>query len=140
VYSSLQVTYKSLVDWKYKTDYLHCSPNFHGHARYDFLIIETTEKPFFAQLLFLFACAVDSTLYPLALILPFDAHISVPTALDHHLQLHHVHSQSRAKAEFISVKSIIRGCVIVTDPTKPDHGVILDVLDTDMFLRVRSIK
>ena len=116
MYSSLQVTYKSLVDWKYKTNYLHCSPNFHGHARYDFLIIETTEKPFFAQ------------------------HISVPTALDHHLQLHYVHSQSRAKAEFISVKSIIRGCVIVTDPTKPDHGVILDVLDTDMFLRVRSIK
>jgi hypothetical protein len=129
-----------LVDWKYKTDYLHCSPNFHSQARYDFLIIETAEKPFFAQLLFLFACAVDLTLYPLALILPFDAPIGVPTALDHHLRLHCVHSQSQAKAEFISVKSIIRGCVIVTDSTKPEHGIILDVLDTDMFLRVKSMK
>ena len=140
MYTSLKVTYRSLVDWKYKTDYLHCSPNFHGQARYDFLITETAEKPFFAQLLFLFACTVNSTHYPLALVLPFDAPIGVPTALDHHLQLYCVHSQSQTKAEFISVKSIIHGCVIVTDPTKPEHGVILDVLDTDMFLQVRSIK
>jgi hypothetical protein len=140
VYCSLQVSYESLVTWKYKTDYLHCSSNFHSQPRYDFVIVKTVEKPFFAQLLFLFACTVDTTLHPLALILPFDAPTGVPTALSQSLQLQQVCSKSRHKAEFISVKSIICGCVIVTEPTKPEHGVVLDVLDTDMFLQVRAMK
>ena len=136
----MQVSYKSLVTWKYKTDYLYCSSNFHGQPRYDFIIVKTAEKPFFAQLIFLFACTVDTTLHPLALILPFDAPTGAPTALSQSLQLQKVCSKSRHKAEFISVKSIIRGCVIVTEPTKPEHGVVLDVLDTDMFLRVRAMR
>lgn len=140
MYHFLKVGYESLVTWEYKIDYLHCSPNFHGQARNDFIIVKTADKPFFAQLIFLFACLVDTTFYPLALILPFDASVGGLTALDQSLQLQHVCAQNRAKAEFISVKSIIRGCVIVTDSVRPEHGIVLDVLDTDMFLRVRSMK
>ncbi|TFY76117.1 hypothetical protein EWM64_g7894 [Hericium alpestre] len=53
-YQLLKVTYESMVDWRAKTDYLRCSPLFHGSPRRDFVIVDMIRGNIFGQLLFMF--------------------------------------------------------------------------------------
>jgi hypothetical protein len=139
----LKVNFESMVDWRQATDHLRCSPNFHDNVRQDFVIVKTgVGESIFAQLLFLFKCTIANNEYRLALILPFDK--PVPTheqrKKDIDLGLLRVRTQPRKQAEFIFVDSIIRGALLA-DSFDSEHGedhLVIDTVDTDMFLRLRT--
>ncbi|KAG1730131.1 uncharacterized protein EDB91DRAFT_1239146 [Suillus paluster] len=68
--------------------------------------------------------------YPIMLVLPYDQP-------DKDFQFWRVKTKPRASTEFFSVHSIIQGCMIVEDASRPDESL---VVDTDMFLRMQDIR
>ncbi|KAK0209611.1 hypothetical protein IW262DRAFT_1468882 [Armillaria fumosa] len=75
----LKVNYENVVDWTTSTDYLRCSPNFYNHPRYDYLLINSTNHPFFAQLVMVFTCVIGGKEFPLALVHPFNQPVNAAT-------------------------------------------------------------
>ena len=63
--------YESLVDWKLKTDYLQCNPNFHGNIPYDCIIISSSEQNFSAHLLMVFTYKCHHATFLFTLVQPF---------------------------------------------------------------------
>ena len=135
-YCFLKISYESKVTWKTATDYLRCSPKFYGQPRYDYVIIQTVEKPIFGQLVFVFTITIGKYKYPLALVQPFDAPVDA-LEKDVDLGFFRLKAQSRAKTEIFPVASIIRGALLVRDfDSDENEYLVLDVIDGDMFLRV----
>jgi hypothetical protein len=130
--------YESRVDWKAKTDYLRCSPNFYSQERYDCVIIHNTERDFFARLGFIFTYSFEGVVLPIALVHPF-SEVLTPRNKDKALNLHRVRMRPRADAMFVSVRSICRGAFLVAENCKDGDFLVVDVVDTDMFLRIRSM-
>ncbi|KIK69183.1 hypothetical protein GYMLUDRAFT_117988, partial [Collybiopsis luxurians FD-317 M1] len=114
-YQFLKINYESLETWRVATDLLRCNPNFQNAPRFDFIIFATVTGPVFAQLRYLFVCTVDRELGLLRV-------------------------RKERATELISVQSIIRGAVLIpasNDPLLSDEMLIWDVLDGDMFLRLK---
>ncbi|KAG1741895.1 uncharacterized protein EDB91DRAFT_1237102 [Suillus paluster] len=86
------------------------------------------DKVIIGRLLFLFECLIQDHKFPLALIHPFD---------DRDLNLFRVRARRRAEAQFFSVRSIIRGALLV--PDGPSDYLVVDTADTDMFLRMKMM-
>ncbi|KAG1745062.1 uncharacterized protein EDB91DRAFT_1080570 [Suillus paluster] len=136
----LKVNYESLVDFRQTTDYLRCSPGFHNLPRYDCVIVNTTAGVFFAWLLFLFTCVIHDTSYPIALVHPYDAPTGRHLQKDKHLKFWRVRSQPRETAsEFILAESIIRGVALAPDPTTAGDFLVMDTVDSDIFLRMKQM-
>ncbi|KAJ7822940.1 hypothetical protein B0H13DRAFT_2241567 [Mycena leptocephala] len=135
----LKIHYESMSDWKWTADYLRCNPKFHGHPRYDYVLVKTTDKPIFAQLLYMFSCTVENKSHPLALILPLDAPTGNTTRKDKLLRFRRFRAQARKNSEFISLHSIIRGAVLVADSDRAGDFLVFDVLDGDTSLRLKSM-
>ncbi|KAG1838007.1 hypothetical protein F4604DRAFT_1885610 [Suillus subluteus] len=122
------------------TDYLRCSPQFFNAPHYDCVFIRTQNGVILGRLVFLFQCAIGNGLFPLALIHPFDTPTGPRLRQDKQLNLFRVCAQPRTKAEFFSVRSIICGALLVQDSGgNPLDYLIVDTVDTDMFLRVREM-
>jgi hypothetical protein len=143
-YRYLKVNFESAVDWRQAADFLRCSPKFHSRLRQDFVIVQTaTGQPIFAQLLLLFKCRFAGKDYPLALIQPFDQPIPARERpkKDKDLDLYRVRARPRKLAEFIFMDSIIRGALLVNsfDSQYGDECFVIDTVDTDMFLQLRSL-
>lgn len=136
--------YSCTADWKVKTDYLRCNPNFQHEPRYDCVLVDSTPSPFFARLIFLFTCGVGDQNYPMALIQPFDSVYKHRNRQqkDTDLEFLRLRENLRRDSEFISIHSIIRGAVIVSCDEPMANGrcdyFLFDVLDSDMFLRARK--
>ncbi|KAG1763350.1 hypothetical protein EV702DRAFT_982923 [Suillus placidus] len=137
----LKVHYESTATWKLATDYLRCSPSFHGHERRDCALIRTQDKDghdkyIFIKLLFMFKHTVGSHTLDLALVLPMDAsprrHL-----LDRDLRLTRLRARPAASSEFITLHSIIRGALLVPDFDNNGDYFLVDYVDTDMFLRIQ---
>ncbi|KAJ3965203.1 hypothetical protein EV361DRAFT_671744, partial [Lentinula raphanica] len=95
-------------------------------------------QPIFAQLRYLFLITVADIAYPIALVQPYKV-IQARSTTDKDLGLLRVRKQR--DTEFISVRSIIRGAVLIPasdDPLKIDEMLVWDALDGDMFLRVKE--
>ncbi|RXW17147.1 hypothetical protein EST38_g8708 [Candolleomyces aberdarensis] len=137
-YRFIKVTYRSSVTWKSTTDYLRCSPSFFHQPRYDFILFESTVGPLFAKLLFVFTLQEKQDIaLPLALILPYDGKItSAKRNRDQNLGLYRVRHQSRP--QIIHLGSIIRGAVVFPSFDDDYDGFVFDVVDTDMFTRVKG--
>ncbi|KAG2103089.1 uncharacterized protein F5147DRAFT_580627 [Suillus discolor] len=136
----LKVNYESLVDFCQTTDYLRCSLRFHNLPQYDCIIVNTTTGVFFARLLFLFTCNVNDTSYPIALVHSYDADTHQTCFKDKHLKFWRVRSQPRETAsEFILAESIIRGVALAPDPTIPGDFLVMDTVDSDIFLRMKQM-
>ncbi|KAG6325743.1 hypothetical protein ID866_13345, partial [Astraeus odoratus] len=119
-YRFVKVNYESVVDWTLATDYLRCSPSFHGVERYDCALIHTVDKNqvkkyIFVQLLFIFQYTVGNHTLDLALVQPLDAPTGQRSQNDQCLRFTHPRSQSPASSEFIPLQSIIHGALIVPD-------------------------
>ena len=135
----MKVNYESKVTWKEITDYLRCNPKFHNNPRYDCVMIQTTaSKPIFAQLIFVFSITIGNTKYPLALVQTFDAPITTTTK-DKDIGLHRLRAQPRIKSEIFAIASIIRGALLVKDYDTENDYLVMDIVDTDMFLRMKSL-
>ncbi|KAG1906807.1 uncharacterized protein F5891DRAFT_1238949 [Suillus fuscotomentosus] len=139
-YRFLKVNYASLVDWHVSADYLRCSPMFHGLPRYDFVILQTEASVIFAQLLMVFTCMVGDVQYPIVLTLPYDQPVGARPRKDKDLDFWQVKAKPQVSAEFFLVQSIIHGCVLVEDSSRPNEALVVDTLDTDMFLRIKEIR
>ncbi|KAJ7749592.1 hypothetical protein DFH07DRAFT_869219 [Mycena maculata] len=135
----LKVHYESLASWASTSDYLRCNPKFHGHPRYDCILVQTEQQPYFAQIIYLFSCVVEDKPHPFALVQPLDAPSGHLRRKDKLLRFHRVHAKPRKRSEFISIHSIIRGALIVQDFDKPDEFIVVDIADADMSLRLKKI-
>lgn len=148
-YQLLTVKYESASDWSIELDHLRAHPKFHNRARYDAVIAEdpATHRPFFARLEYIFSCrpiSATSRTFVLALVQPFDP---VTQRSQHDRELGYLRLQPRHRAgklsfQFIFVETIIRGALLVPTSLDKKHQVddeciVFDVLDDDMFVRVR---
>ncbi|KAK0493804.1 hypothetical protein EDD18DRAFT_1107781 [Armillaria luteobubalina] len=142
----LKVDYENTVDWTTSTDYLRCSPDFYNHPRYDCLLIDSTDRPFFAQLMMVFTCVIGGKDFPLALVHPFDQPVDAATEkLDDDLGFYRVRARKRKESMFVSVYMIIRGALLVEDfRLKPadefKEYLIVNYVDSDLFLRMKSLQ
>ncbi|KAF8829783.1 hypothetical protein HHX47_DHR2000053 [Lentinula edodes] len=120
---------------KVSVDYLRCNPFFNKEPHYDFVIFDSIDGPIFAQLRYIFTCTVGDNLYPIALVQSYKA---VPTTRRPRSDKYHglLRLQRDNGTEFISVRSIIRGAVVLKLSER--EAFVWDVLDNDMFLRVIS--
>ncbi|KAJ7686006.1 hypothetical protein B0H17DRAFT_1169830 [Mycena rosella] len=135
----LKVHYDSLSTWTSTADYLRCNPKFHGHPRYDGVLVKTANKPFFAQLIYMLSCTVEEKSHAFALVLPLDAPTGWLSRKDKALRFHRLHAKPRKNAEFISVHSIIRGALFAPDFDNPGEFIVCDVADGDMSLRLKAL-
>lgn len=126
-----------MVDWELTTDYLRCSPSFHGSARYDCALIHyTPHSNAFVRLIFLFTCEILGSPFQFALVQPFTAGIGPSRRVDQDLKLTRVKAVTRSSSIFIPIHSIIRGAVLFPDPNRRDEYHVVWHLDGDMFLRM----
>ena len=127
--------------WKESTDYLRCNNAFFNHPRYDFVIVQTVEGPIFARLVCIICFAIEGNEYPVALIHPCDKWSGPQITKDIDLGFTRVQFRPRHESEFVSVHSIIRGAVLVPAfrENSDEDMLVLDVLDTDMFVRIRKM-
>ena len=131
--------YESLVDFHIKTDYLRCNPNFSGRPRYDFIIVRLQQGCIFAQLVFAFICHVSGKNYHLALIQPLDKKSRASTrVIDQSLSINRWNIRPRNRCEVIPLDCIVRGAVLVADAKYKGDYFVIDTLDEDMFLRVKT--
>ncbi|KAJ7059195.1 hypothetical protein C8F01DRAFT_1370778 [Mycena amicta] len=135
----LQVYFKSLDNWLDATDYLRCSPSFHGQERYDAALVQTPTGVILARLLFIFTCEIDQRNHPFALVQAMDANVRNPPAKDKALGFRRVHAKPRRDTEFISVHSIIRGALLAPAFDREGEYLVIDDVDTDMFFRLKSM-
>ena len=140
-YRFIKANFESKVDFKLHRDYLRCSPLFYHHPQYDFILFRTTDNEFTCvRLLFVFTCEVGGQTYPIALIQPYERHNSSNRRRDRDLGFYRYKAKPRAQSEFISTKSIIRGAVLADDPEHIGEALLIDVIDTDMFLQMQGIQ
>jgi hypothetical protein len=93
----------------------------------------------FVQLIYVFQISLDGKTYPFALVKPLDAPVGRTTAKEKALKLFRVRARHRRESEFISVRSIIRGAVLAPDSKRQGDFFVMDVLEGDMFLRLRDM-
>ncbi|KAJ7195421.1 hypothetical protein C8J57DRAFT_1646956 [Mycena rebaudengoi] len=135
----LKIFFQSLDDWEDYADYLRCSPDFYGHPRYDAVIIKTVSGTMFARLIFVFGFKIKDKIYRFALIQPLDAGTGPLSPKDKALGFYRVREKPRRDSEFIPVESIIRGALLASDSNKNGEFLVVDVVDSDMFLRLQSM-
>ena len=93
----------------------------------------------FARLLFVFKCTFDSATYPFALVAPLDAPIGRLLKKDKDLGLYRVRGRRAKDSVFIPATSIIRGALLIPDPCTYGDYFVMDLIDSDWFLRCREI-
>ncbi|KAF8123035.1 hypothetical protein EV363DRAFT_1550073 [Boletus edulis] len=108
----LKVDYASEVDWKWATNYLRCTPSFHGHPRYDCALVQLTEhSTAFIRLIFVFKCTILNSNFKFALMQPYTAGTGSQWRLDHDLKLTH---------------SIICGALLYPDPANHNNFIVVE--------------
>lgn len=140
----MKVDFESVVTWKQTTDYLRCNPSFHGRSRHDGVIVnEDNASVSFGLLRFVFVCDIahlaPTSRIPLVLIQSLDAPIGARKAKDKDLGLFRLRSPQHSIYRIIPARSIIRGAYLVEDPVTRGDFFAVDTVDTDMFLRLKSI-
>lgn len=87
-----------------------------------------------------FLCLIGpGQLEPIALILPMDIPAGSRSRKDTHLGLYRVHSRSRSECIFVSARNIVRGALLANAYDQPGHYFAVDMIDSDMFLRLKEI-
>jgi len=134
----IQVNYESIVDWQIKTDILRCNESFHGQQRYDHILVATENGHFFARILRLFQIVIGDQTHNIVYVRSYCRPSGQVRHKDKDLGLHRV----RVKAnpyEIISIQSIVHGALLVQDSDNLDDYFVVDTVDADMFLRMKSL-
>ena len=85
----------------------------------------------------MFSCDISGSVYPIGLIIPYEG-VRTRSQKDLDFKFWRVRKLPRSRAEFILLRSIKRGVMLVKDSTNETDWLILDTLDGDMFLRAKS--
>ena len=134
----LEINYESVVDWKLTTDRLRCNKSFHGSERYDYVIVQLEHGHFFARLLHLFKITMGVQTHALAYV---ESYCRPPGSIrrkDKDLGLYRLQKRAR-QYEIISLESIVRGALLVPDSDNPEEYLVVDTIDSDMFLRMKGL-
>jgi hypothetical protein len=137
----LRVNYENSVDWKQSTDHLRSNPSFHGHPRFDCALIQlTADRTIFVRLILMFKCELpDIGAFQFALVQPYTAGVvGGSRRIDRDLRLTRVKAVPRADSIIIPLKSFIRGALLCPDPTHQGEYLVINHVDSDMFLRMKS--
>ncbi|KAF7799477.1 hypothetical protein EIP86_010712, partial [Pleurotus ostreatoroseus] len=136
----VKVDFESKITWRTETDYLRCNPQFYGRPRFDGVLVQGEDKMFFGILISVFAFTLsDGNLHPFALIQPLDIPEGPLSRKDKHLHLYRLRSALRRHSIFIHLDTIIRGALLVPDPSEKGDFFVMDVIDADWFMRCREI-
>ena len=134
----LRVDYKSVVDWKFTTDRLRCNESFHGHKRHDHILVKSENGHFFARILGLVRVTVDTESHALAYV---EVYCRPPGSMrrkDKDLGLYRLRLKA-SRYKIISLESVVRGALLVPDSINPEEYLVVDTIDADMFLRLKSL-
>ena len=127
-----------MVDWRPTTDYLRCNPSFFGHERYDHALIEEAGRHFFVHLLHLFQVTVGEQLHALAYVKTYCRPPGHMRRKDKDLGIYRLQLRA-SQYQIISLNSVVRGAVIISDFSNPGEFLVVDTIDTDMFLRMKQL-
>ena len=134
----LEINYESMVDWKLATDLLRCNKSFRGNERHDHVIVKLEDGHFFARLLHLFEVTMDTQSHPLAYVESYCRPSGSLRRKDKDLGLYRL--QLRAERyEIIHLESVVCGALLVPDSDNPEEYLVVDTIDSDMFLRMKQI-
>ena len=137
-YQYLKINYESMVDWKLATDHLRCNKSSHGFERHDNVIVQLEHDQFFAQLLFLFEITVGTQSHAFACVKSYCRPSGSMRRKDKDLGLYRL--QLKAKPyEIISLESVVHGALLVPGSNNPEEYLVVDTLDSDMFLQMKSL-
>ena len=148
IYRYTKISYTSCEDLSVRSDYLRTNSSFFGTSRYDFALLQYTPQEFwFAQLACIAGIQIDGATHLIAVAIPCDENPATPDSAadrisDKHLRLTRVRMRrGQNTATVVSIHAIVRGAVLVKDPSCPydDEYVVMDVLDPDFWLRHRKL-
>jgi len=134
----LQVNYELMVDWRLATDRLRCNESFHGRERRDHALIKAEHGHFFVRLLYLFQVTIGTQSHSLAYVESYCRPSGPIRKKDRDLGIYQLRLKSNPY-EIISLESVVRGALIVPDVKNPGEHLVVDTVDTDMFLRMKSL-
>ncbi|KAL0063886.1 hypothetical protein AAF712_009167 [Marasmius tenuissimus] len=142
-YGMVKAYYNSKVDWTIMCDFIQASPSFYNNPRLDVVVIES--RPwYFARLILLFTCQVESAEYLLALVQPLNVPQGHTTELERDMGLYRIRACPRREAIFIPARTIIRGAVAIrnyaADFSDGEEYFIMDNIDEDLFVRMESFQ
>ena len=135
----LQVSYESVVDWRLSTDRLRCNKSFFGNERRDCALVRGKHHHFFVHLLHLFRVTVGTQSHDLAYVEVYCRPPGNIQRKDRDLGLYRLRLKA-SQYEIISLESIVRGALIVPDMESPEEYLVVDTVDTDMFLRMKVLE
>lgn len=101
--------------------------------------MKTTTGNVFVRLVLVFTCEIGGKTYPFALVHSLDVATGQRSAKDKALGFYRVRERQRIKCEFISVHSIIRGALLAPDFDRKGDYLVVDVVDPDMFFRLKTM-
>ncbi|KAG1861216.1 hypothetical protein F4604DRAFT_1929797 [Suillus subluteus] len=116
--------------------YLKCNLQFHGLLQFDHTLIQlTADETIFVRLILLFRCSIlNLGSFEFALVQPYTARINGSHRMDCFFKLTHVKALPRASSIFVPLSSFIQGAVLVPNADHQDEHLVVDHLDSDMFL------
>ncbi|KAG8686195.1 hypothetical protein FRC08_012697 [Ceratobasidium sp. 394] len=140
---TLMVQYESMVDWCLHRDRLRCNPLFYGKERRDCVLVHANPGVSPARLLALMDCfesGDDARHLPLAIVLYFDPVLGPIGEVERAMGFRRFRLRRHDQAEVISVRSIIRGALMVPtlSSTQQFDYLANDLVDEDMYLRFYS--
>ncbi|KAL4067263.1 hypothetical protein V8B97DRAFT_2025108 [Scleroderma yunnanense] len=135
-YHYLKINYKSWVDWTMATNYSWCNPEFYSAPHYNCAYIQLTSMQMaFVHLVSIFTCQIDNFgEVQLVVVQPYTAGIGQQCRLDQNMKLMCIRAVPRGDSTFILIGSIIQDTLVFTDPQKKDKFLVVDYIDSDMFL------
>jgi len=139
----LKVNYNGILNSReMRTDILRINPRFHGHARYDYVLIKVDNNHcMFGQLLEVFGITFRSRKYYMALIIPFDRPVPLLNRQrDKDLRLKRVRSRRSSESVVVDTETIIRGALLTREDDSIDESLVLEAIDDDFWWRMKSVK
>ncbi|KAG2075569.1 hypothetical protein BDR04DRAFT_1005250, partial [Suillus decipiens] len=119
------------------TDHLQSNPSFHVSPCFDCALVQLmAEQTIFVKIILMFKCKVpDIGSFQFALVQPYTTGILGGSCrIDRDLRLTQVKSVPRGDSIFVLLKSFIRGAVSACDPEHQDEFLVVERIDSDMFL------
>jgi hypothetical protein len=122
------------------------NPSFYERMRYDCALVAVVGGFIIARLIGIFGISYSGRDFLFALILPFDEPCDRSSATirkrDDDLIFTRVRSRQLHKSTFVPLESLVRGALVVPDAAcrTGDEFIIVDVVDADFWLRMRTEK
>lgn len=137
-YHCVYVHYQSQDDYRLGVDILRCTDTWHGHTRYDCVIVQPDDTREFARLRHVLRCKLLNTdTVDIALVTSFTATSWKPKT---HWDGCVVLNESE-RPSFIAMHDVVRGAVLCPafQSSRDSLHYVIDTVDEDMFLRLNDL-